>query len=128
MDISTIESSEKQYKLYERGIEVLRDVKGFSAKGRNWDITITDEPMVGNFIDIYVDEKVLIRSTPYWEGFHLPIDILVDDCYMVYDKTYPLEDMTSSSDEELKEYIIQNLKKAVEDIPVSFEKYILNNA
>ena len=78
--------------------------------------------------DIYVDEKVLIRSTPYWEGFHLPIDILVDDCYMVYDKTYPLEDMTPSSDEELKEYIIQNLKKAVEDIPVSFEKYILNNA
>jgi len=107
-------------------IFTLRKVPNFSARGKTWNVDIVDEVQAGEFVEIYSDEDdTYIRSTPYWEGMHLPIAFYINDGDNVYDKRYPLEDMSDSSDEEFKKYLVQNLKKAVNDIPEDiFDKYI----
>jgi len=120
------EDDENTYSHYERSLEVLRKVPNFSARGKTWNVDIVDEVQAGEFVEIYSDEDdTYIRSTPYWEGMHLPIAFYINDGDNVYDKRYPLEDMSDSSDEEFKKYLVQNLKKAVNDIPEDiFDKYI----
>ena len=117
---------EKIYSLYERGIDVLRKVPNFSSRGRTWNVDIVDEGHAGEFVEIYIDEdNTYIRSTPYWEGMYLPIEIYINDGDDLYTKRYPLEDMSDFSDEEFKTYLIKNLKKAINGIPHDiFDTYI----
>ncbi|MFW6219616.1 MAG: hypothetical protein ACOC33_02105 [bacterium] len=120
------EDYENTYSHYERSLDILRKITNFSARGRDWNIDIVDEGRAGEFVEIYNDEDdTFIRVTPYWEGMHLPLGFYINDGDDVYTEKYPLEDMSGTSDEEFKNYLIQNLEKAVNDIPEDiYNKYI----